>query len=37
MKQMGKEIFEVNDGKVTVNTDKELIHPAMGELLTYHI
>ena len=26
MKQMGKEIFEVNDGKVTVNTDKELIH-----------
>ena len=26
MKQMGKDIFEVNDGKVTVNTDKELIH-----------
>ena len=25
MRQMGKEIFEVNDGKVTLNTDKELI------------
>ena len=25
MKQMGKEIFEVKDGKVTFNTDKELI------------
>ena len=26
MKQMGKDIFEVKDGKVTVNTDKELLH-----------
>lgn len=25
MKQMGKEIFEVKDGKVTVNTDKKLL------------
>lgn len=25
MKQMGKEIFEVKDGDVTINTDKELI------------
>ena len=25
MKQMGKELFEVKDGKVTLNTDKELI------------
>lgn len=25
MKQMGKEIFEVKDGEVTLNTDKELI------------
>lgn len=25
MRQMGKEIFEVNDGKATINTDKELI------------
>lgn len=25
MKQMGKEIFQVDDGKVTFNTDKELI------------
>ena len=25
MKQMGKDIFEVKDGQVTVNTDKELI------------
>ncbi len=26
MKQMGTDIFEVKDGKVTVNADKELIH-----------
>lgn len=26
MKQMGKEIFEVNDGHVTFHTDKDLIH-----------
>ena len=25
MKQMGKELFEVKDGKVTLNTDKELV------------
>lgn len=25
MKQMGKEIFEVNDGKMTINADKDLI------------
>lgn len=26
MKQMGKEIFETKDGKVTINTDRNLIH-----------
>ena len=26
MKQMGKDIFDVKDGQVVVNTDKELIH-----------
>ena len=30
MKQMGKEIFEVKDGDVTIQTDKELIKKNLG-------